>query len=65
MSDKEALIKTIEYLWCIIDDIGTYGDMAKSNDKLFRELTEKRQKDRWKTGIEIIDDKLDMSELKL
>ena len=25
--------------------------MAKSDDKFFRKLVERRQKDRWKTGI--------------
>ena len=43
--------KLIEQLWQIIDDIDTYGDMAKSDDKAFRALVERRQKDRWKTGI--------------
>ena len=41
----------IESLWSIIDDIDSYGDVAKSNDKLYRELVEQRQKDRWNTGI--------------
>lgn len=41
----------IESLWAIIDDIDTYGDIAKSDDKLFRAMVERRQKDRWKTGI--------------
>lgn len=45
---KDALI---ENLWAIIDDIDTYGDMAKADDKAFRALVERRQKDRWKTGI--------------
>ena len=41
----------IESLWSIIDDIDSYGDVAKSNDKLYRELVEQRQKDRFNTGI--------------
>ena len=41
----------IQQLWDIIDDIDTYGDMAKADDKLYRALVERRQKDRWKTGI--------------
>ena len=41
----------IQQLWDIIDDIDTYGDMAKADDKLYRSLVERRQKDRWKTGI--------------
>lgn len=50
-TDLEWLKKTCAELWQIIDDIDTYGDMAKENDKLFRELVERRQKDRWKTGM--------------
>ena len=47
----EQLREKIEALWGIIDDIDSYGDMAKADDKLFRSLVEKRQKDRWETGI--------------
>ena len=43
--------KIIERLWDIIDDIDTYGDMAKGDDKLYRKLAERRVKDRWLTGI--------------
>jgi hypothetical protein len=43
---------TINELWAIIDDIDSYGDMAKDDDKLFRKLVEHRQLDRWsKTDI--------------
>ena len=48
---RDELLATVEYLWNIIDDIDTYGDVAKSNDRLFRKLVERRQSDRWKTGI--------------
>ena len=48
---KPELITIIQQLWDIIDDIDTYGDMAKADDKLYRSLVERRQKDRWKTGI--------------
>jgi hypothetical protein len=41
----------IENLWAIIDDIDTYSDMAKGDDKLYRIMVERRQADRWKTGI--------------
>ena len=41
----------IKSLWKIIDDIDTYGDMAKSDDVLFRSLVEKKQKERWKLPI--------------
>ena len=46
-----SIISIIQQLWDIIDDIDTYGDMAKADDKLYRALVERRQKDRWKTGI--------------
>lgn len=43
--------KIIEELWKIIDDIDTYSDMAKSDDKLYRSLVEKKQDERWKLPI--------------
>jgi hypothetical protein len=49
--DNVEPVAIIEQLWAIIDDIDTYGDMAKSDDKLYRGMVERRQKDRWKTGI--------------
>lgn len=45
------LREIIEKLWVIIDDIDTYSDMAKADDKLYRSLVERRQKDRWGTRI--------------
>ena len=48
---QSGLVEIIENLWNIIDDIDTYGDMAKADNKLYRSLVERRQKDRWKTGI--------------
>ena len=47
----ERLFGLITSLWQIIDDIDTYGDIAKSNDALFRSLVEKKQKERWKLPI--------------
>ena len=48
---KQAL-EALEKLWDIIDDIDTYGDMAKSDDKLYRSLVERRQRQRFEqTGI--------------
>lgn len=61
--ERDRLKECLEYLWGIIDDIDTYGDMAKENDKLFRSLTERRQKDRWTTGITSDGYKLDLSKL--
>lgn len=48
---KPEPITIIQQLWDVIDDIDTYSDMAKADDKLYRSLVERRQKDRWKTGI--------------
>ncbi len=48
---KDEPVSIIEQLWTIIDDIDTYGDMAKSDDKLYRSMVERRQKERWGTGI--------------
>jgi len=52
---KEAMkqaLEALEKLWDIIDDIDTYGDMAKSDDKLYRSLVERRQRQRFEqTGI--------------
>ena len=45
------LREIIEKLWVVIDDIDTYSDMAKADDKLYRSLVERRQKDRWGTRI--------------
>ena len=47
----DRLKSYIEKLWQIVDDIDTYGDMAKSDDALFRSLVEKKQKERWKLPI--------------
>ena len=60
--DHEAIIKAkdeeierlksyIEKLWQIQQDIDTYGDMAKSNDAMFRSLVENKQKERWELPI--------------
>lgn len=49
--EVERLFGLIKSLWQIIDDIDTYGDMAKSDDAFFRSLVEKKQKERWKLPI--------------
>lgn len=65
MNDREKeLENTIEYLWNIIDNIDTFGDMAKDDDKLYRSLVEKEQKKRWNTGIKCDGYVLDISNLK-
>ncbi len=48
---EQEPVAIIEQLWAIIDDIDTYGDIAKSDDKLYRSMVERRQKERWGTGI--------------
>ena len=47
----EKLKSYIEKLWQIVDDIDTYGDMAKSNNAMFRSLVENKQKERWELPI--------------
>jgi hypothetical protein len=42
VADIEWLRDTVEQLYNVLDDISTYGDMCKSNDKSFRKLTEKK-----------------------
>jgi hypothetical protein len=55
LSTERALklaLEALEKLWNIIDDIDTYGDMAKADEKLYRSLVERRQRTRFKeTGI--------------
>ena len=51
MTEIERLTNLIENLWDIIDDIDSYGDMAKADNVLYRALCERRQKERLLTGI--------------
>jgi hypothetical protein len=55
MTKDEALrlaFEALEKLWNIIDDIDTYSDMAKADEKLYRTLVERRQRQRFEeTGI--------------
>ncbi len=41
----------IEFLFGLLDDIDTTGDIAKGNDVAYRERVERIQKRRWETGI--------------
>jgi len=50
--DVKFLQKQIEELWGILDDIDTISDMVKSDDKAYRELVERKQRERWDSGIE-------------
>jgi len=52
LNDVDRLRDMVKILWGIIDDIDTYGDIAKSDDKFYRSLVEKKQRDRFEsTGI--------------
>ena len=42
VKDVDWLRETVDQLYQIADDISTYGDMCKDNDRQFRNLTEKR-----------------------
>lgn len=53
----------ITALWRIIDDIDTYSDMAKSDDKLYRSLVDRKQAERWKLPIGCDGYELDLSRL--
>lgn len=37
----DLLINQVKFLWGLLDDVDTAGDMAKSNDKAYRSLVEK------------------------
>ena len=54
----------ITFLFDIIDDIDTYDDIAKEDDKLYRNLVRKAQARRWETGITCDGYKLDFSNIK-
>ena len=44
MTYKEQAIK----LWQMLDDIDTYSDMAKGDEKLYRSLVERKQRERFR-----------------
>lgn len=55
---------TIEFLWSLLDNIDTADDMAKDNDKAYREIVQNLQKRRWETGIKTDGYQLDLSAIK-
>lgn len=61
---KSKLLDTCEFLWELLDNIDTAGDMAKGDDKLYRAIVERNQKRRWETGIKCDGYVLDLSSLK-
>jgi hypothetical protein len=54
----------ITFLFDIIDDIDTYDDIAKEDDKLYRNLVRKAQARRWEIGITCDGYKLDFSNIE-
>jgi hypothetical protein len=53
----ELLINQVKFLWGLLDDVDTAGDMAKRNDKAYRSIVEgihlKRQQVAESDGYEI------------
>ena len=47
IEDVKTLQKMVDDLWKLLDNIDTIGDMARSNDKAFRNMTEKQQRKRF------------------
>lgn len=47
MNYKQAAIR----LWQMLDDIDTYSDMAKGDDKFYRKLVERKQRERMKVMV--------------
>ena len=50
--ENAQMMQIIETLWQIIDDIDTASDIFKSDDYAYRKYVEKKQAQRWQTGIE-------------
>lgn len=46
MNEREI----VEFLWKLLDDIDTMGDVAKSDDAFYRQAVEKIQNKRWEVG---------------
>lgn len=57
-------VSTIEFLWSLLDDIDTAGDIAKDNDQFYRSIAEGLQKRRWETGIKTNGYHLDLTMMK-
>ena len=49
--DVEFLRKAVAFLWGVLDDIDSLNDMAKNDDKLYRQASALFQSYRWRTGI--------------
>ena len=46
--DKDEMIK---FLWMLLDDIDSAGDMFKADDKAYRKYVVRKQRQRFETGI--------------
>lgn len=56
MAFTDYLLFVIFQLWKLIDDIDTIGDIAKSDDKLYRRFVEEKQRGRFKfVDSEVVD----------
>ncbi|MFQ5788328.1 MAG: hypothetical protein ACE5H1_10170 [Thermodesulfobacteriota bacterium] len=58
-NDVEFLQDAVEKLWAIIDEIDSYSDIAKTDNKLYRNLVEHRQAMRW-SETDIVSDGYDI-----
>lgn len=58
-----TLVGAVKFLFGLLDDIDTMGDMAKSDDAGYRRGVERLQKRRWETGITTDGYELDLSGL--
>jgi len=45
--DAAAWKARAELLWQMLDDIETYGEIAKSDDRLYRNLVERKHQERY------------------
>ncbi len=57
--DVELLRGLVGKLWAMLDDIDTYSDMAKDDDKFYRARVERKQAMRW-TETPVITDGYDI-----
>jgi hypothetical protein len=63
MKSKEHQV--IEFLWGLLDDLDTAGDIAKNNHHFYRSMAEEIHKRRHETGITTDGYELDLSNMKV
>lgn len=61
--ENEWLRGVVGFLFGVLDDIDTADDLAKGNEKLYRNLVRRHHERRWETGIKTDGYDLDLSEL--